>query len=674
MSGSYYVGIDIGGTFTDVVVFEPSSKKIKILKLSSTPESPERAVIDSLSSINLDPSSIAVITHASTIATNALLTRTGLAKVGLITNKGFRDVLEIARQRRSEIYSLTFSRPEPLAQRKNRYTISGRISYKGEETEPVNPEELARVKEKMKKENIESVAVSLLNSYVNPAHEKHVGDFFRDFDGTVFLSSDVNPEFREYERTSTVVVNAALAPLVSAYLNRLRSKFNEIGIRSQFYIMSSNGGLNTADYAANVPISVIESGPSAGVLASAYVSKMLSLENVITFDMGGTTAKAGTIIGGKPDTSSEFEAAGKTHSGRSIKGSGYSVRYPFIDLAEVSAGGGTIAWIDEGKSLRVGPKSAGADPGPAAYNRGGTEPTITDANLVLGKLNPDHLLGGGMKIHKNIAEDAVRKRISDPLGMDVVTASQGIVKLINNAMAKALSIVSIERGRDPRDFTMMAFGGAGPIHACDLASEMGITTIVIPPNPGLFSAYGLLTVDVARPFSRSVIGLGMDGIEKEFVSLRHEAAKSLESEDMVNIRTEDYVDMQYVGQSFVITVPFSKDSDPFELFRKEHAKLYGYSSDDPIEIINAKVIANSEVPKIELKEGVKGEMSSEIDHRKVFFDGKFIETPVMRREEIPVGFEGEGPCIIEGYDSTLVVNPQWKWSVDKYLDIILRRL
>jgi N-methylhydantoinase A len=673
MSNSYYLGIDIGGTFTDIVVFEERSKRVKILKLSSTPDEPERAVIEALKSIDINLDEIKIINHASTIATNALLTRTGLAKVALVTNNGFRDVLEIARQRRSEIYDLRFSRPIPLVPRKFRYTISGRIDSEGRELERMNPDELKKIAGSIKEEGIESVAISLLNSYVNQDHEIAVGKFFRNLGERVFLSSEINPEFREYERTSTTVVNAALAPLISKYLGKLKDELGAMKIKAEFYIMGSNGGLNTSDYATRLPISIIESGPSAGVLASSYMSKRLGLKRVITFDMGGTTAKAGTILDGRPDISSEFEAAGKTHSGRSIKGSGYSVRFPFIDLAEVSAGGGTIAWIDEGDSLRVGPRSAGAHPGPAAYRKGGEEPTITDANIILGRLNPDYLLGGKMKIYKELAEKAIKERIADPLGLDVVEAADGITKMINNAMAKAISIVSVERGRDPRDFSMMAFGGAGPIHSCDLAENNGIGEIIVPKNPGLFSAYGLLTVDIVRPFSRTILGLSPREIKSVFASLKNEAEESLAKEGIKRVRTEMMVDVHYVGQSYEISVPYSEGKDPISEFRAQHRKLYGYDSDDPVEMINARVVARAAVPKIGLEEGSASGKGIEKKRRKVYFNDRFLESDVIVRESLPPGTRGKGPVIIEGYDSTVVVNPGWHWSIDRYLNAVLRR-
>ncbi|MGC8515755.1 MAG: hydantoinase/oxoprolinase family protein [Thermoplasmata archaeon] len=673
MAHTYYIGIDIGGTFTDLIVFNVNTKNTRILKVPSTPTTPEKAVVDGLSSLGIDPKDIALITHASTVATNALLTKSGLAKAALITNKGLRDVLEIGRQRRSEIYNLKFTRPLPLIERNLRFTVRGRISSEGKEIESLDVKEIQRLKFKLSKKNIESIAISLLNSYRNNVHEFSIKKQIAGLTDFVFASSEVNPEFREYERTSTTVVNAVLAPLVSKYLKNLQDKFTKMDITSPFYVMGSNGGLNTASYASTLPISVIESGPSAGVIASSFISNLQGIKKVMTFDMGGTTAKAGIVIDGKPDLSSEFEAAGKTHSGRSIKGSGYAVRFPFIDLAEVSAGGGTVAWIDEGGSLRVGPKSSGADPGPAAYNRGGTDPTVTDANIILGRINPEYLLGGQMKIHKELSEKAIREKITKYIGNDVTSVAEGIVRLANNVMAKALSIVSVERGRDPRDFVMMAFGGAGPIHACDLASELEMKSIVVPPNPGLFSAFGLLTVDIVRPFSKSVVGLSFSEVEEVIDALEVEAISSLHEEGFKDVKTERVLDLHYLGQSFEISVPFEKDVDPFNSFKVKHNETYGYSSDDPTEIVNARIMAKATLPKIEVNEALSAVGEMDMKWRKAYLSGTTLEVPVIRRETIPRETNGTGPAIVEGYDSTIVINPGWSWKTDKYLNFVIRR-
>ncbi|GGP19113.1 hypothetical protein GCM10007981_01480 [Thermocladium modestius] len=666
----YYIGIDIGGTFTDIVLFDSTTGDVRVLKVPSTPRRPEEAVINALNSLGLRRGDVAIINHATTVATNALLTRSGLPRAALITNEGFRDVLEIGRQRRAEIYNLRFARPPPLIPRSRRFTIRGRILADGSVAEDVPEADLRRVKKRLMEEGVETVAVSLLNSYVNPVHERKVRDYIGDYGGFVFLSSEVDPEYREYERTSTTVVNAVLAPVVTTYLRRLEEGVR--GLAAPLYVMASNGGLNTVDYAARMPISIIESGPSAGVLASGFLASRLGLENVITFDMGGTTAKAGAIVGGKPDVSYEFEAAGRTHSGRSIKGSGYAVRFPFIDLAEVSAGGGTIAWIDEAGSLRVGPASAGADPGPAAYGRGGTDPTVTDANIALGRLSGEYLLGGAMRIRGELAIKALDERIGRRLGIDAIEAAVGVIRLINNSMARAISIISVERGRDPRDFSMIAFGGAGPVHACDLAEEMGIKEVIVPEHPGLFSAYGLLTVDVTRVFTASALGRNL---EEVFSELRDRAVGEMKAEGFHDVELEELVDMRYRGQSFEITVNYRGGGTGLrEAFEAEHRRLYGYFSPDPVEAVAAKVVARAKVPKLELMSRARrGGDAEPRSRRRAYLAGEFVDAPIYERERLPPGFQGSGPAVVEGYDSTVVVNGGWRWEVDEYLDLVLRR-
>ena len=666
----YYVGVDIGGTFTDVVIYNSVSNKVDVIKVPSTPSNPEVAVVEALKAAGINMHEVRLLNHATTIATNALLTRTGLPKTALVTNRGFRDVLEIGRQRRPEIYNLFFTKPAPLVPRKLRFEIRGRILADGKVKEEIQESDIRRLKASLLKNSVESVAISLLNSYVNPEHEIKVKKSLMGCCKYVFASSEVDPEYREYERTSTTVVNAVLAPLVSSYLERFSEKMRKIDYDGPIYVMASNGGLNTINYASEMPISIIESGPSAGVLASSFLAKEIGITNAITFDMGGTTAKAGAVVGGRPDISYEFEAAGKTHSGRSIKGSGYAVRFPFIDLAEVSAGGGTIAWVDEAGALRVGPKSAGSDPGPAAYGKGGKEPTVTDANIVLGRLNRDHLLGGKMKVHAELATEALKK-LGEHLKLDAAETAKGVIKLINSSMAKAISIVSVERGRDPRDFTMIAFGGAGPLHACDLAEEMGMREIVVPEHPGLFSAYGLLTVDIMRSYKAPVFERDLKTVLEK---LRNTALDDLEKEGFRDVEIKYMVDMRYAGQSYEITVDYVEGSNLRERFEEEHRRIYGYSSRDPIEIVGARAVAFAKVPHISLKkhEKVAGKAVPSLT-REAYISGKFSEVPVYEREKIKNGSNGYGPAIIEEYDSTTVVNEGWSWEVDEFSNIIMRR-
>ncbi|MFI5404830.1 MAG: hydantoinase/oxoprolinase family protein, partial [Candidatus Gagatemarchaeaceae archaeon] len=548
------VAVDVGGTFTDIIASD--SESIWVVKLPTT-SSPEEAVAEGLRRLGLSPQRVDLLSHATTLATNALLTRTGLARAALVTNEGFRDVLEIGRQRRPEVYNLRTRRPPPLIERKDRLTLRCRIGADGSEIVPLGVDETDSLAEKVAVGSYESVAISFLNSYLNGAHEAAVRDALshRGYKGHVSISSEVDPEHREYERTSTTVVNAVLSPLMSSYLTSLQSALIRSGVKSQVYVMNSDGGASTIASAVSRPIASIESGPAAGVVASEHLARLLSLPRVITFDMGGTTAKAGTVIGGEPDVVNEFEAAGKTHSGRSVKGSGYPVRVPFIDLAEVSAGGGSIAWVDDAGDLAVGPRSAGSDPGPACYGRGGAEPTVTDANVILGRLSPRALLGGAMPISRPSALKAFQK-LSSRIGTTPLEAAKGVVRLVNNSMARAISLVSVERGRDPRDFTLLAFGGAGPTHACDLAEEMGIAEVFVPFHPGLFSAYGLLAGELKRTFTRSALGSHFS-LAARFRSLEAHARRELAAEGVSGFRFFRAVDVRHIGQSHELTLPYS---------------------------------------------------------------------------------------------------------------------
>jgi N-methylhydantoinase A len=668
-----FVGVDVGGTFTDLLFFEESTKRLDVLKVP-TSENIEQAIVEALASANLDPSRVRIICHATTTATNALLTFSGLAKTAFVTNEGFRDVLEIGRQRRAELYNLYSKRPTPLVPREHRFTIKGRILFDGSEREPLSRNEIRSLGKKLARSEFDCVVVGLLNSYANPIHEQKVGALLaRDFKKKIILSSSVDNEYREYERFSTAVVNACLVPLMSGYLLNLEQSLRSRGYAAPIYLMNSNGDVSSLTHASQFPISVIESGPAAGVLASVELAKSLQLTKVATFDMGGTTAKAGIIDHFEPDIAYEFEAAGASHSGRSIKGSGYPVRFPFIDLAEVSAGGGTIAWVDEGGALRLGPQSAGSHPGPAAYGKGGKDPTVTDANILLGRLNPDHLLGGKMTVYKDLARQAIQEKVSAELELDVAESAQSLIRTVNHNMARAISIVSVERGRDPRDYSLVAFGGAGPIHACDLAEEMAIRRILIPPHPGLFSAYGLLTVDLARMFSVPVMSTDLQ-LDTYFQKLKDEAKVALDKEGFSTFSVREYVDLRYAGQSYEITLPRSSPEAMRKDFDAKHKEFYGYASlEDEVEAVNAKIRAVVSIPKAERVALTKPEVGGVTNpvsekEREAWISGSYSTVPVFLRERLLTGSSGKGPCVIEAYDSTLVVNAHWYWKVNEFGD------
>lgn len=657
------VGVDVGGTFTDIVTQDPEG--LAVLKLPTTPD-PSKAVLQGLRMLGPKVREASLISHATTLATNALLTRSGLARSALITNKGFRDILEIGRQRRPELYDLNTKRPPPLIPRKDRFTVKCRITAHGDELEPLDREGAASTSPKVASGGYESVAISFLNSYLNNKHEREMREVLlkMGFRGHISISSEVDREYREYERTSTTAVNAVLAPLMTGYLSRLKSSLRRMKLDAPVYVMGSDGGACTISFASRRPAAVIESGPSAGVVASRYLAKELALERVLTFDMGGTTAKAGTVIDGEPDIVNEFEAAGRTHSGRSIKGSGYAVRGEFIDLAEVSAGGGTIAWLDEAGELKVGPMSAGSDPGPACYGRGGAEPTVTDANVALGRLNPIALLGGAMRIRRDLSIRSLRK-LAVRLNQDVHHLSRGILRLVNDSMARAISIVSVERGRDPRDFVLFAFGGAGPVHACDLAEDLGIRRIMVPVHAGLFSAYGLLVGDFARTFTAPVMKTDAP-LRRDFEELERVVRKEMREDSFMKFATKRYFEARYEGQSHELLLPYGGDSNLRDSFDSAHRTLYGYSSSDRLEVVNIKVRASVPRPAA----GKPGHNSvrnrAAKAERVAWIGGREQRVDVFTREGLVEGARGQDPCIIEEYDSTLVVNPSWRWRVEEY--------
>ncbi len=669
-----FVGIDVGGTFTDIIVFDNESRETPdIVKVPTVPKQPSFAILEALKRYQDRAEQVALVSHATTIATNALLTHTGLAKTALITNQGFRDVLEIGRQRRPEIYNLDTKRPKQLVDRRNRFTVKGRRLVDGSGRTPLAESDLLKVSKEIAQRGLESAAVAFLNSYVNPSDETKAEKILRrsGFKGHIDISSRVDPQYREYERTSTTVVNASLVPLMSQYLHGFQNELEWIGFHCAFYVMNSDGTASTLAQASKRPISIIESGPAAGVLASASLASQLSLSKVITFDMGGTTAKAGTIIEDRPDLSYEFEAAGRSYHGRSIKGSGYPVRQPFIDLAEVSAGGGTVAWLDEAGVLKVGPESAGADPGPAAYGKGGSQATVTDANIVAGRINPSQMLGGDLKLHDDLAVAAIR-RLTRKLGTSVDRTAENILRTVNSNMSKALSLVSLERGRDPREYTLIAFGGSGPVHACDLAEELGIRRIIVPLHPGLFSAFGLLTAELSRTFTQPIHAT--ENVERTFAQLREQARKSLKEEGFTTHQTIEQVDLRYQGQAYEITVPYEKKANLTKLFGREHKKLYGYLSLDAVEAVNARVRVIIPTPKAKfVKKRLQASKSaSPILSRRMSLMGSWQKVPVYDRENLVPGVSGKGPCIIEEYDSTTIIGTKWIWKIDPYQDIDLK--
>ncbi|NHJ85186.1 MAG: hydantoinase/oxoprolinase family protein [Asgard group archaeon] len=695
------IGIDIGGTFTDIIIQDKiSGALLKQIKISTTPKNPEQAIIDCFKNELTDEEKQLVqqIYHATTIATNAFLGQVNLElpHTALITTKGLRDVLEIGRQRRSSLYDFNFERPKPIIPRRYRFEISERLNAQGKITTPLDEGELEKIGKKIESEKIISLAISLLHSYKNNKHEKIIADYFTKNYPNLYVSTsyEVSPEHREFERTSTTAINSLLMPLVSKYVKSLTDSFEKFGIIAPLFIMQSSGGVSKSDQIQKLPVSIIESGPSAGVVASRFIADYLDLPSILSFDMGGTTAKAGTIVNKTISLTSEYEVGGEVHSGRITKGSGYPARYPFIDLAEISSGGGSIAWVDEGFALHVGPISAGSDPGPACYGRNGENPTITDANMFLGRLNPKGLLNETFTVYPKLSEKSIKEKIADKLGISIVEATTGIIKIANINMSRILRIVTVERGLDPRDFILLAFGGAGPLHACALAEELSIKEILIPNNPGLFSAMGLLFTDVKHTFVKSIradlAGINHKSLEKDFQQLEGMGESVLveESFSKQSIQHQRIVDLRYAGQGFELFIPISNIklqnddcSDKIKkLFQEKHEAIYGYILEtEPIELVNIRVNSLGVIKKPKLTKvsigSKKPPKDAIIGSRKVFFEemNDFIDTDIYSRDKLVANIELVGPAVIEQYDTTTIVNPNWKAKLDEYGLIHLTR-
>jgi len=688
------VSVDVGGTFTDLVSLDEETGELVNIKVPSVPTNPEEGVIDAFKMF-LDgrkKPSIRMVGHATTIATNALFGQIDLRlpRIGLITTKGFRDVIEIGRQRRAEVYNLFFQRPPMLVERRHRYEVEERIGADGEVLVPLNLDDVEKALRNLEDEGVESLAIGLINSYVNGSHEVKILEMARQHLPKVNLSasSQVSGGYREYERFSTAVVNAVLIPIIHTYVSQLALDLKVIGVSAPLYVMQSNGGMAAAEIVADKPVTIVESGPASGVTAAAWLGDLFDKSKVISFDMGGTTAKAGTVRERVPEVVPEYEVAGKVHMGRLLKGSGYPVRYPFIDLAECSAGGGTIAWVDEGGALNVGPTSAGANPGPACYGKGGSQPTITDANLVLGRLNPENLLDGSMRIYQRNARLSLKK-LGVELDMGVEEVAASVVRISNSMMSKILRIVSVERGFDPRRFTLVAFGGAGPMHACPLAAELDIQDILVPPNPGMFSALGLLTADLFQDYSRPLVSkiddVDSSGINAAFEEMEEEGRVALLSEGVESgdISLHRRIDLRYLGQSYELTIDANVApgdeliSSVASRYHKRHEEIYGYSApDETVEVVNIRLRAIGLMAKPCFAERAgPHDYEGSVDRRLVYFedDNSWVETPVYSRSSIGEGFSREGPAVIEQYDSTTVVYPGWDIRVDRFGVLHLRR-
>jgi N-methylhydantoinase A len=692
---AWRMGVDIGGTFTDVVLVDDKTGGIGVVKVPTTPwdfaEGVIGAIRQTLARYGIAPSDVSLLSHATTIVTNVLLEQKG-AKAGFVTTRGFRDVLELRRSSRADLYDLLQDAPAVLVPRRWRFEVSERIDAQGQIVTPLDEHDIDEVIAAIRDAGLATVAVSFLFSFLNDTHERIVGECLRRaLPGLgVYLSSTVLPEIREFERASTTAVCAYVGPLLAGYLDRLQGAVSALGL-PQLYLMGSSGGVLDVAEALRMPAMAIESGPAAGVIAAALAGKELGLPNVISFDMGGTTAKASLIADGEIAVTAEYEVGGSGHGNRWLHGTGHPIRVPVIDLAEVSAGGGSIAWVDPGGALKVGPQSAGADPGPAAYGRGGTHPTVSDADVVLGYLDGEALLGGALKVDAEAARTAIREHVADPLGLSVAEAATQIVEVVNGTMAEALRIVSIERGHDARDFALIAFGGAGPVHAAALAAELQIPEVIVPPAPGAFSALGLVGTDLKRDYSRTLYA-DLGAIEPTRVAellTDMEAAASkmliaagIPAERRTLLRAAD---VRYRRQAYELTVPVADGpitraslDTLAAAFHDKHRQTYGHANPvEPVQLVNLRLTALGSLssPGLRRRSGtLKIAPSRRSRVREVWFsETGFAACPMHWRDDLTSGESLSGPAIVEAMDSTIVVPPRWVATIDANGYIRLRR-
>lgn len=704
-NGQYRIGVDIGGTFTDGALVDTSTGQITTSKVLSTPEDPALGFVAAIEKLiesqnQLLPETVEHVVHATTVATNAIIEGT-TSTTAFITTEGFRDMLEIARQIRPSLYDLQFEKPAPMVPRQLCFEIAERLDPDGNVIVPINADAIDEVVNLIIGSKVEAVAVCLLHSYKNPCHERMIGEALRaKLKGVpVSLSSEVIPEFREYLRASTTVINASISPIVSKYLQSINEKLTRLMFKSDLLVMQSNGGVYSAEMAIKSPVFMVESGPAAGSMIAAELGSSLGYPNVISFDMGGTTAKASLILDGKPSITKDYSVGRDAKSGMGAFGgaTGYPIRTPVIDLVEIGSGGGSIAWVDSGGALRVGPHSAGADPGPACYGLGGDQPTITDANLILGRLDPDYFAAGEIPLNIEKSKTAIINKCANHLGLSGDETAYGIIEIANTAMVNLLRLVSVQRGYDPREFKLIAFGGAGPAHAVRLADQAGIPEVLIPYSPGTASSLGLLVTDVRMEKSSTMIVRSDDvkplELEHEFKKLEKDSRKShpMSRSIMGEPIFERFVEMRYWGQSFELSVPEPKQKKIdrvwldalISAFHEAHKIAYGFSTEnEPVEIVNLRLTMVGKIPRNKMRRltnrfyGEKDILVAKKGSRPVYFGeaGGYVESAVYNRDLLPSGGAFEGPAIVEEKDCTTVVHPNWIVNVDDYGNLLIKKV
>ncbi len=675
--------VDTGGTFSDFVYVNDETREVSIAKFPSTPDDPSRAIlagVHELISRGVAPSDIRYFCHGTTVGTNALLEGKGV-RTGLIVTKGFSGIYEVAEQSRPHgpaIFDIMYDRPEMLVPPSRTGEAVERVAFDGEILLPLDEEALRKTVRELKEEGVQSIAVCLLFSFLAPQHEQRVRQIIeQEIPGcSVSLSSEIVPQIREYYRLSTTVINAYLQPILARYIANLDARLTQAGLTTpQKYIMQSNGGMANFEATARKAVATVLSGPAGGITASVHATATTGFQNLITFDMGGTSCDVALIKDGQPSISNRGKVEGR------------DVALPMIDINTVSAGGGTLAHVDRFGELIVGPHSAGAVPGPACYMRGGDKPTITDCNAVLGYLSPDNFLGGKMKLDIAASRKAIETSVSAPLGISIEEGAEGIVRIINVKMQEAIKAISTMRGHDLRDFMLLAFGGAGPLHAARIAEELGMAGVIVPLYPGVYSALGLVMSDVKHDYIRSrmvqLANVSEAQVNTIFADLESEARKDLAQESFTDDQTafEYGLDMRYAGQGYEMTLPACsplKAGDLAKLrrdFDEEHRKLFGHTApDEPVEIVSFRLRGIGRVPPVEFpKFKPTGAALSEAirEHRPAMFNGQMVDCPVYQRDALDVGVSFVGPAIVDQLDCTTVIPPGHHVRIDDYRNMIL---
>ena len=667
---------DIGGTFTDLIYFDETNGTLSTAKSLTTPKDLTRGVIDTITSSRLDTGAVGFFVHGGTTVINAITERKG-AKTALVTTAGFRDVLEIQRGNRPDLYNLRFNKERPFVPRLLRFEVRERVDPAGNVLLPLVEKDLDRVVERCREEGVEAVAIQLLHSYAAPSHEKRCAAYLRErLPGVaVTASSEITREWREYERANTAVLNAYVQPIVEKYFGLLERSLNEVGIRCPLSAMQSNGGTTSFAWAKAYPITLMESGPAAGCNGAARVGQLCGEPEVIYLDIGGTTAKCTTIVGGEPNVTTECRLE------YSRTQFGYPLRVPVVDIVEIGAGGGSIAWFDKAGLLKVGPVSAGADPGPACYGLGGMDATVTDAKLITGVLNPGYFAGGRFRLDREKAEFAMQK-VADGMNCSVDQAAVAIIRTVDSSMINALKLVSVQRGHDPRDFSLVVGGGGGAMHAAPLGRELGVKEIIVPLYPGLFSAWGMLTTEPRRDFTQTALKRAEDieitEIRALYTALREEATRYFIADTQIadaDIAFEARIDLRYLGQEHTVTIPVDVERATVETilrdFHAAHERTYTFRLDDtPVEFVTFRLTATARVPRPELRkleaDGRSIEAARKEKRMVDFAEDGTHETTIYERQSLPPDAILEGPVIVEEPTSTTLVHPGQRLRVDEF--------